>query len=591
MVRVCCIYLAILAVPAFAQAPQAPSGVSSVSDNLADNLRWAAALKDKLSRMQDPVVALYGKARLAALVCAQDKATGAKVFQEALKDLKSLPDDAFDTAKTPLPVSTFTAMWKLVVPAAQSCDPDSAWGDESLDERRRGEVDKKPDFWLNKALDTPNPDRAAQLADAAISVGFVRWGPILTHFRSPDLILFVDVLIKLAATAPDLTDALFQKATDLHPHQIAELEMLAKYLFPAAPSVRLEIDPRFVPSTDNPATRPMVPDFMGTPLHGNLDVAVAFLNTSARAVGNLGAISVSDLPGAYTLAYQMLPKARLYAPEHVFAFQNAMQFLETQPGAYAAKNRANIGPPPEMNSDEPAPHGEFLSVAKALSDIRAGRFVAARRSLFDLGDTAVRRQVEALIDFGEAAEALPTQNGERVLGRPNCPGGGAKCALLYASISSTAGTREGGLQALRLALKDAQPLPAAPRACLLTALAGAALSKAPDEALGILRQSIEAENDASSQTGESGGDSSDGGPAIRCGPVGLVEEVDTGEGRQSILLRAPGLSTYTISGLLAQARKLDFPRLESAAQELRDPAQLAEALVALAELRLNDSPR
>ena len=496
---------------------------------LADKLRWARALHDKFSQMQDPVLALYGKARLAALLCGLDRPPGVKLFGEALNDLKVLPDDAFDNSGTPLPVSTFSAMWKLVVPAAQSCDPDSVGDVAPLDKRR--EVDRKPNLWLKKALDAPDLHRAAQLADAAISIGMVGVGPSQPHLRSPDLTLLVDVLTKLAATAPDLADALFQKAIDW-PHitgYASEHELLAKYLFPAAPPVPLEIDPRFVFHE-----LPMVPNLMQAPLRGNLDMAVAYLAASVRAVESLEATS-ADAPGAYTLAYQMLPKARLYAPEDVFAFENALPILEAQPGSYAAKNRANIGPPPPVvNPGSPMPDDDFLSAAKALSDIRAGRFAAARVVILDLGDTPVRRQIEALIDFAEAAESIPAKGAERVLDRPVYSDAGAKRALLYTAIASAADTRDGKLKALHMALKDTEPLPAAQRACLLAALASAAMPMAADEAVGIFEQSIDAHNGASglspAEARDTQGNSSSGGPEIRCGPAGLVEVVGTRRG-------------------------------------------------------------
>jgi hypothetical protein len=531
-------------------------------------------------------VALYGKARLAALVCAHDKAAGSKLFQEAWSDLKRLPDDAFDIALTPLPVSTFSAMWRLVMPAARSCDPNSSWNDEHLDDRRLREYGKT-NLWLNKAHDMADPHRTAQLADAAISVGSVG-GEYFAKRRLPNPILFVDVLVKLASTAPDLSDPVFKKAISVPPFNVAQgpydLELFARYLFPGAPSVRLHANPRSV----NPADPPMIPNFTRSPLRGNLDLLAALLDSTVSAAPIPDA-PYYDLAGAYTLAYQMLPKARLYAPDYAWKLQGALSSLETQPDSYAAANRASIGPVPEGAPAGPAQRDQFLSTARALSDTRAGRFQTARRTLAELGKTDLGHQVEELIDFAEIADSLKTANPARLLEKPVYPNPGAKRALLYASAAAAAHTREVKLKALDLALQDVSSLPSAQRACLFTALAGVSLPEAPDVALAFFERSIEDVNGSPAEDREQ--HSEGGHPSIRCGPEGMVEIVNATEPPQSILLSVPGVSIYTTTAFISHAKDVDFPRLEAAVQQLRDPTRLAQALAALAELRLGSARR
>ncbi|MGD0498666.1 MAG: hypothetical protein ABSC23_09555 [Bryobacteraceae bacterium] len=535
--------------------------------------------------MQDPVVSLYGRARLAALVCQLDKAAGSKMFREAWTDLKSLSDDAFDASKTPLPVATFSAMWALVIPPAKACDRDVPWDDNRLLERRDAEGRNKANLWLNKALNTADPHRVAQLAEAAISLGWGGGGLGEGPGRWPDLNLLVDVLTKLAKVTPDLSDAIFQKVTDGPPFRYTygafQLELVARYLFPTTASARLEIIPFLPPE---PRGWPVkLPIFTRAPLRASLDLLKRFLTSAVYAV-EMPEAPMFDLAGRYTLAYQMLPKARLYAPEYAKAFEDFLPVLEAQTQSFAAANRALIGPIPEASPDAPAQREEFLAVAEELSEIRASQYVAARNHLSSLGDTPLRHQLEALIDFGEAAESLPGRDAERVLKQPIYPEPGARRALLYASIAAAARPQESAFEALAMAYQDIEPLPSAQRVCLLTGLAGIALPKSPDVALGFFKQAIEAENGAAALAAASTGSflRSD----ACCERDGLVEALDTKEGRQAILLHAPGISTYTINGFVAEAKGLDLSQLESAVQRLRDPTRLAEALVAVAELRL-----
>src|ERR1035437_5094926 len=102
--------------PAAAQPP--------VDASRMEGLRWLAALHDRFGQVHDPVVRIYAKARLAALVCSQDKAAGTRQFREAFDELRNLPDNAFDKSPVVLPIDTFGALWTLVAPPAKDCNPD-----------------------------------------------------------------------------------------------------------------------------------------------------------------------------------------------------------------------------------------------------------------------------------------------------------------------------------------------------------------------------------------------------------------------------------------------------------------------------------
>jgi hypothetical protein len=563
-----------------------------------ENLRWTAELHDSFSQMQDPVVVTFGVARLGALVCAQDKAVGSRLAIEAFHDLKNLPGDAFDDSLAPLPVSNFTALSKLVLQAAKTCEVGSEAVnlDDAGTRSRLNSEWMKANIWLHKALDVKDPNRAVQLADAAFFVP--NHGSVLRvkalvygrdygvsreagYFIAPqtlDLSLFSRVLAKVKEAAPDLTDALFQKTLDgmasASPPTAAELGELARYLFPAGPSIQLPVDPRWI--VKPPGGLPMA-SFLHVDLRANLDLAVSFLDKAAEVVQNYQT-TAADTLDAYALAYQMLPKARQYALQDVGPFETALLGLEPKLGEKAAKIRDDLGTVPAVDPYG-APQSEFIVTAESLSHLRAGHFDAARAGLTGFGDTSVRGQLEGLIAFEEAAESLPHHDAERVLDRPVYPDAGAKRALLYTAIVPSAGTREGALRALQLAVKETDPLPAAQRRCLLPALASAALPIDADQALDLVRQFVKADNDSSIEPANP-----------RCGESGLPELVITKEGPLAFLLQVAGVHTYSIDAVLAQARNIDLAKLGSAVAELHDETHRALALLTLAELRLQRAP-
>ena len=118
--------------------------------------------------MQSPVVSAYAQGRLAATVCAKDRVAGAELFRDSLSRLRLLTAAAFGSAKRRLPVPSFTALWKTVVPAAAKCAPElqQLADDDRAKAKMLEERQQAPDN-LRKALSlaTSEPDRAAQLAE------------------------------------------------------------------------------------------------------------------------------------------------------------------------------------------------------------------------------------------------------------------------------------------------------------------------------------------------------------------------------------------------------------------------------------------
>jgi hypothetical protein len=609
-------------------AGQQPALQPPVDAVRTEGLRWLGALHDRFGQLHDPVVRVYAKAKLAALVCSQDKAAGTKQFREAFDDLRNLPDDAFDISPVVLPVDSFTNLWDVVATPARNCNSDVSWYDDSSQatslERRKQTEWEKANTWLSEALGivNRNPDRAAQLARAALSVsagrsrqrslaaavrtdtgrgpspGATNW--IIAVSRGvPDLSSFVKVLIQLRVASPDLSDGLFQLATSAvmtsDPPSPAEFGHLATYLFPTETTV--ELADSFLAVLSERGVRwageelPAMPNFMAAELKGDRELATAFLASAVRLLQNYRS-TTEDPAGAYALASQLLPKARELAVEHAGALEGALLVIEPLAGADAAKIRAKLGAAPRPRKvDYGSPEGDTEALGQACSDFKAGNYRAARAVLSGIA-AAARAQVADLIQFAEAAVSLPKKDAEQILDREIYPDSGAKRSLLYAAIASATTNRTAALKAVTLGLKDAEPLTTGQRACILPALATAALLVGPDQAVAILRQMVAADNAITGNSGSGGAeasrDPSANAPDIRCRTTGPVELVNAPEGKLAFPLRPPGVAVFTISAFLEQARAVEFSQLESAVLELQDETHRVNGLLALAKLRFDD---
>ena len=560
---------------------------------------------------------IYAKARLAALVCSQDKAAGTKQFREAFDELRNLPDNAFDKSPVVLPVDSFTALWDLVAPLAKNCNSDVSWYDASLDSRKRDEW-QKANIWSSEALGmvNRNPDRAAQLARAALSVSAGRHrqrflveaargheksvpppGTTSVIFGAPDMDLssLVKVLVQLRVASPDLSDGLFQLATSAvmtsDPPSPMEFGRLAAYLFPTETSVQFYDS--FLAVLSERGIRcdcelPAMPNFMAAELKGDRELATAFLASAVRLLQNYQS-ALADPDGAFALAWQLLPKARELAVEYAGELEGTLLVVEPLAEADAAKIRAKLGAVPNPRKvDYGTPEGDVAALGQACSDFKAGNYRAASGGLSGVADASARAQVEALIQFAVQAISLPTNNAEQILDREIYPVGGAKRSLLYAAIAPATSNGTGALKAVTLGLKDAEPLPAGQRVCLLPALATAALPAAPDQAVAILKQLVATDNAVAGKSGSGGTEgsaSSANAPDIRCRATGPVEMVNVHGSTLAFPLRAPGVDVFTISAFLEQARAVEFSQLESAVLELKDETHLVNGLLALAKLR------
>jgi len=360
------------------------------------------------------------------------------------------------------------------------------------------------------------------------------------------------------------------------PVSAAELAELARYLFETSASIDIPVDK---PSRVEPQGLSMA-DFRNAPIQASLDVAVRFLTDAASAVRSFEVASV-DPADSYAFALQMVPEARKYDLANVGTYQGAALLAESLLGENASKVRQAIGSN-LLDETPPDPQDEFFLVAKALSDLRTGKTRTARMGLSEIGNIRVRSEVEDLSLFQEAAHSLTAKTSvtNSIFPRP-----GAKRALLYTSLAAVV-EPEPAERALQLALAETETLPVEQQVCLFPALASVALRTSKGEALEFFDRAVDAENQAALKAKSPEIETADA--PLRCSESGLVEYVDTRGGRQGIVLEVPGVSAYSGSAFLRDAKSADLKRLEKIADRLKDESLLTEALLRIAERMVNE---
>jgi len=585
-VKLCAVILALALVTASAQQkPAAPLA----ADDPADTLAWAAALAGRFREMHNPVIRAHAVGRVAALVCNQDQGAGTTLFREALADVDLLPDDAFSDSRQVLPVSSLSGLWKSLLPAAARCDPALArfvTGDRI--QARLADERQHANYFLSVAkgslIDTP--DRAAQLAEAALDAGDPAAFnmPLLTRFLS-----------ELRDRAPDLADDLFPKALDFvasasnpSPALLAEL---GKYLF-TAPQL-LERPDKDLAQQSYRIGNSAVPMLTATRHSANPEDVKAYLD-SAVTVLKANASAYYDPVMAYAIGFQMLPKANDLAPSLVDPLQRAMTAIESLVASYTGVIQSAYGGSgsPDPEGGEAAPRRD-RTVRDVFRAIGAHRFDRARDLQRSLDPPAVRGQVASLIDFAEAAQAISQRDTDRASRLANGLHGGVKRGLLYAGIIATAGG-DVARNEFQLAMQDSELLPSEQRVGVLSAITQAMLGVDVESALLALNQLVIASNDATAEPrrerfeprliGKSA-PSSDS-PLILLGRRGVYEVVDAGRNRERFPLTVPGVEALSLPAVVQSARPVDPARLEAILLELRDENQQAAALTALVALRL-----
>jgi hypothetical protein len=295
----------------------------------------------------------------------------------------------------------------------------------------------------------------------------------------------------------------------------------------------------------------------------------------------------TDPVAAYALAYQLLPKARDLQLADTDPLDKFLAQMQTQYSAVAEGVEAKLGA-------EPAAASTQSKFARLMTQIRtalaAGRFAEAREILTLVDGVTVRSLVGSIIDFSEAAYAIRGKDSDRALALAGKLPGGVKRALLYAGVVATSTNHVTSILALHLGLKDADLLSYEQRMAMLPALGTASSAVDRDETQAVLSLLIASLNDAGNNPRKVRFDPrySFGfdGPRALSGPGGFQEVIQGLQGRQSFPLKVTGVNAFSLEGFIAQAKDVDFMRLEASVETLWSELQLTKGYLALARLRL-----
>jgi hypothetical protein len=563
------------------------------------SVSWATALASRFVIVGNTVVSAHSLGRLGELICAHDRLAASGVYRQAIIRINSIPPEVFFDEKQPvLPIASFTGLWRMISASAQKCDPgaESLLNAESFKQRRYDEQRAANNGVLIRALQLieDNPERAGQLVELVLEAG------------DPDGIDFAMVekfLASLRDRAPELGDKVFRvaldTAVDAPRGSTSALSQLGVYLF---------VDPNDVYAPDkNNLSRTItigtsdIFDFRRVRSSADPDAVEAYMRAvirlSERAMTpQTSAIPMSgfDSTVAYALALQMTAHAReLELSTSTELMQLSTRLYTGQAGQVEVAVGGGVG-------DVEASEGARVSkrMREILTAIRRKKFEDARRALNGLGDAQVSPRLSSLIDFAEASAAV--SSGALQLATSLASGlrpGGVKRTLIYAGVAEKSDIVR-AQQLASIASRDVQALPAEFRAAMYSALAAALLGD-PDRAYLFMRDIVTAMNDArinpraarfeprpeigAMSRGAGGGTDVSGIPLATSR---FFEVLDTGTSRYSMDLSVAGVNAFSLPVLLSRATHFEMQRLEALVSSVRDDAKQAEAMLAIAGLRL-----
>ena len=550
-------------------------------------LQWATGQASRFEQYTNPVVSAHALASLAALVCEHDRSAGVVLFRKALARIDNTPDSFFVDEKAPvLPISSFTALWKMVIAPALKCDPALATvvDVERVQTRLTLERQQANFTVLAKAYSriAADPERAAQLADLVLTAGevemldFPGFGLFLSHLRE---------------RAPELGDRVFIKAADAvasaRVPNTRALDELGKYLF-VDPQLRESPD-EFNYFRDVQVQSSTVTDFRSVRYSTNPEPVEAYIRTILRMVEKPGFDANYDATVAYSVAFQTEVHARRMGLE-TRDLAGTLTRIATSAGLQVA---SALGSP--VADARPAGADRSRAVGQVLTAVRGKRFVEARQLLARVDDQDTRGQVAVLIDFGEASAAIAAGDLVEAARLTNgVRSGGLKRGLLYAGLVAA-----GDRKQISQGIADATVLPAEFRAALLLAIADGLVESDPQRMFSILRNIVEASNAARTSPlqgrfdprqvrgpGRQGVGAATDVPFIPLSSSRFYEVVDTNGSRHAFDLGVPKVNVFTLPGLLLRTEKLDYRLLEATVLGLRGEMQQAAALLAIVESRL-----
>jgi len=206
-----------------------------------------------------------------------------------------------------------------------------------------------------------------------------------------------------------------------------------------------------------------------------------------------------------------------------------------------------------------------------------------------------------LIDFSESREAIQKKEFNRAWDLANKVHGEAKRSLLYIGVMSVA-TPDRAIEEVYLALKETESLSPEQRVAALSAIGAAILPINAESARSVASQAVKVQNDASlhphsrkfdpksiHKTFNANSDPSTDATLIVFGKSSFYEAVEAGVGRHNFRLNIPGVTALRLPTFISMARGIDPDLLEATLVSIHDETRQAEALNALAKLRLRSA--
>jgi hypothetical protein len=443
-----------------------------------------------------------------------------------------------------------------------------------------------------------DPDRAAQLAEFVLDAA----DPQLLDYETLGLFL-----ARLRDRAPDLSDPLFERALRIavSERNTASFSILGKYIFTSA-----RLNGR--PDTDNladsyPGTRALLYDFSQIRESAHAEQV-------SRYIEALTEMAERQVQPTYDRPNQFFDlESAMYLMRFLGQHAEALELPEatgTKSQALALESRLT-GQPAQPVGLMPQLKGAFSKNAGTIAARTMLEMLARARTKEDfdrarefrgqLGEIALRMQLDPLADFAEAAVAVSGSDMSLALPLANRVSGGVKRPLLYAGIIPKV-SREDGRKHLSVAIRAAALLPPEFRAAMTYALAAAQMRKDPDQAFFTLTEAILAQNAALAKPrswrfdprgtrglGATAGTAGTGAgtdvASILLSKTGFTQVIDTGRARLRYPLKVAGVEAFTLPEVIRRVEGIDLTRIEATILELKDESQRADALLALADLR------
>jgi TonB family protein len=377
------------------EAPDKWRGETAVEDR-ASTLYLTRGMADKILSLRDIKAKSIGVARMADVVWSQDEPYARSLFEKAL----SVTSNGEGNADTKL----LSALRRRVIVIL--AHRDSEWAKQLIDGSARS-GDSVQDSTVRSGMNVSaaqslleaDPDLAVKFAERSLGGGIT---PAFLEFE-----------LNLRKTNPAAADALFLQAlASLGQEQtpsIGSLHLLGLYLFTA---------PNLLDSDVYAITRVgdiMVPNIAAQRPEAPSALVREYLRTSGTMLWRSASDQTQNQP-SYALAYLLLPKAMMVAPDLARPIEAAMSAIVAgvppnmaQESAYKYMNSVPANADERLDIAEKKPDQESREVAYldlAQWAWRKGDFKTARVANGRITNLELSRKVDVLIRFGEGVSSI-----------------------------------------------------------------------------------------------------------------------------------------------------------------------------------------